>query len=191
MAGAVDGQFPDGSGSARRMDSASTKQFVQLLTAHEERLFGYVYSLIGNAADTSDVLQEAAVTIWQHYSEYDPSRPFFPWAARFAYFSVLAFRKRSRVTPQLLGDEAVAAISQDYTSQEEDLHKRLDALRLCLDKLPAPARRLFEQHYRERQTIQAIAAKTGRNLNTLYKAFTKIRRWLLDCVQEVLAKGVA
>jgi RNA polymerase sigma-70 factor (ECF subfamily) len=166
---------------------ANTEQFVRLLMANEEQLYGYVFSLLPNAEDAKDVLQEAAVNIWQHFDEFDPARPFFPWAARFAYYAVLTFRKRDQRSRTTLSEEAIEAVAQDYRAQQGDLHRRLDALRACMQKLPAPARRLLEERYQRGQMIQAIATRTGRSVHTLYKAFEKIRHWLMECVDQVLA----
>ena len=69
---------------------------MQLLTGTQSRLYAYICSLIGGAAGARDVLQETNLVLWDKAQEYDPARPFLPWAYRIAYLQVLAYRKQPR-----------------------------------------------------------------------------------------------
>jgi RNA polymerase sigma-70 factor, ECF subfamily len=164
-----------------------TEQFVQLLMANDQGLFAYVFSLMLNAEDARDVMQEAAVSMWKHFNEYDPSRPFFPWASRFAYFTILSYRKRKPNVHSFLSDLTVQALADEYPTQQLELDARVTALVACMDKLPVPARKLLEQRYQGGQNIQEIARRTGRSANTLYKVFEKLRHELLVCVTRAIA----
>ncbi len=165
----------------------STEEFVRLLMATEEDLFTYAYSLLRNAEDVREVLQEAAVTTWQHFHEFDTSRPFFPWASKFVYFAVLNFRKRKYSAQHLFSDPTLRALATDYETHHEEFDARSEALSQCVEKLPAPARTLLRHRYHQNHTVPEIARKTNRKINTLYKAFDRIRNWLLECLQRTLA----
>jgi len=166
--------------------STSTEEFVRLLMATEEDLFTYAFSLLRNADDVREVLQEAAVTTWQHFDEFDRTRPFFPWASRFVYFAVLNFRKRKYSSQNLFSDPTLRALAADYETYHEEFDARSEALTRCVEKLPTPARTLLKHRYHQNETVQEIARRTNRKVNTLYKAFDRIRGWLLDCLQRTL-----
>jgi RNA polymerase sigma-70 factor (ECF subfamily) len=172
------------------MAEPSTEQFVRLFVTHEQELYSYAFSLMANREDAKDVTQEAAVTMWQQFSEYDPSRPFRPWALRYIYFTALKLRKRSRGNRYKISDEAVAALAEAVAADTDDsptlTQRRLEALGECIDKLPAPARRLMSLRYRQGLSIQEIARRGGRNLNSLYKSFEKMRAALQQCVDAAL-----
>ena len=64
--------------------SCTHKDFIRLFLEAEKDLLRYVMVLIPNVADARDVVQEAAVALWDKIDLYDPDKPFAPWACRFA-----------------------------------------------------------------------------------------------------------
>ena len=72
----------------------ATSQFVQLWTRHQAEVERYVFMMVPRAADAAEVLQEVSVQLWEKWDNYDTSRPFVPWAIRFAYLEVLKWRQR-------------------------------------------------------------------------------------------------
>src|SRR5258708_190471 len=96
-----------------RMAEASTELFVRLLLAHEQEMYFYAFSLLPNPDDAKDVVQEAAVAMWQQFNEFDSSRPFMPWASRFVYFSALTFMRHRRRAGLVLTEEALNAIADE------------------------------------------------------------------------------
>src|SRR6202000_1106969 len=93
---------------------ANGEQFVRLLVANEQALFNYGYTLLLNTDDTHEVLQDAAVAMWQHLDEFGFSRPFFPWAARFVFFHVLSLRKRRRSQKRVFTDKTLEMLAEEH-----------------------------------------------------------------------------
>ena len=83
-------------------------EFVQLLTGIQSNLYSYICSLIVDTSGAFDVLQETNVVLWDKADEYDPGRPFRPWAYQIAYLQVLAYRKRC-VRSRLVFDESLVS----------------------------------------------------------------------------------
>jgi len=169
------------------MSEPSTELFVRLLLAHEQDMYFYAFSLLANPDDAKDVVQEAAVTMWQQFNEFDPLRPFLPWASRFVYFGALTFMRQRRRAGLLLTQEALEAIAgeaDEYASST--MQPRLTALTKCLDKLPPASRKLMADRYQHGQSIKKIAGLRRLNLHTLYKAFEKIRGALQTCIERTL-----
>jgi RNA polymerase sigma-70 factor, ECF subfamily len=74
--------------------------FVELLIQHQRMLYGYIFNLIPNAADSEDLLQDTNLTIWKKRREYQPGTSFMAWACQTAFFKIKNFVKikgRSRV----------------------------------------------------------------------------------------------
>lgn len=175
--------------TTRTTEPEKNEQFVRLLLANERVLFNYAYSLLLNAEDARELLQDAAVAMWQQIHQYDASRPFFPWASRFVYLRVLNFRQKQRVAKShvLFSDRALENIAAQYESRASDVDRRSDALLDCLQKLPAPSQTLLTYRYQQGWNVQEISRRTGRSFNTLYKVMEKIHRTLHDCVQRHIA----
>ena len=72
------------------------EQLLRLLAEHQDDLFRYVFSLLPNSEDVKDILQETYVALTRKFGEYDPAKPFLPWAYGFAYMQVLKHRDARR-----------------------------------------------------------------------------------------------
>jgi RNA polymerase sigma-70 factor (ECF subfamily) len=166
------------------MAEADPSLFVCLLLRHQNALLRYLLPLVGNLDDAQDVLQQTALALWQKFDQYDPGRPFLPFAKRFAYNEVLMHHRKKRRYKFLTRELIETLVEQ----QEEDLSaQRRLALQGCLEMLPETDRLLLDERYSESgKTIQQLASDTGQKANVLYKALARIRRQLLDCVSQKL-----
>ena len=60
------------------------QEYLRLFLAAERDVLRYVLSIVPNANDAEEIVQQTAVVLWEKFGDYDPSRPFTPWACRFA-----------------------------------------------------------------------------------------------------------
>ena len=69
-----------------RFDDSSVAQqrFLSLFLRSEQEVFRCVAALVPNVTDAEDIVQQAAMALWEKFDTYDPARPFTPWACRFA-----------------------------------------------------------------------------------------------------------
>src|ERR1700675_2222510 len=72
----------------------ATRDFVELMTQHQGRLYGYVLSLSGDPDAANDVLQEANIVLWKQSSQFKPGSNFKAWAFRIAHFQFMAYRQK-------------------------------------------------------------------------------------------------
>src|SRR5262245_44196181 len=162
--------------------------FVCLLMQHQGALFRYIMPLVGNLDDARDVLQQTAMALWKKFDQYDPDRPFLPFARRFAHHEVLMHhRKQRRYT--FLTEELIETLVEEQGEQDAAAARRL-ALEGCVAMLPEADRRLLDERYSQSgKTIHQLADETGQKPNVLYKALARIRRQLLICVSQKLSLG--
>lgn len=162
-------------------------QFVERLTEAQSALYGLLHTLLPGDPQVADVLQETNRVLWRKAADYDRTRPFLPWALAVARFEVLAHRKR-QARDRLIFDEAlVGQIAEDF----EKLSARdgaLQALELCLQKLPVHQRELVARRYVQGESVNDIAVRQGRTANTISALLYRIRGILADCVDRTLAQ---
>ena len=161
-------------------------QFVRLFAQFENDLHRYVQSLVFDRSSVDDIMQEVAVALWKKFPRYDPERPFFPWACRFAYFEVLKHRQRSKENRLFFSEELIEKLADDYDSEHELLVARRDALDRCVAKLGPADQELVGLRYGSRQTIQDLAQKKETSVFKLYHGLARIRRVLMQCVHRTL-----
>ena len=146
----------------------------------------FVLTLLPDRHQAEDVVQETARLLWQKFDEYDPARPFWPWARKFAYLEVLKVRKREAIRVQYFSDELVEQLAEERTRLDADLTPQREALAACIEKLDEPARELLMHRYGGEVALHDLAGKVGKSANSLYLAMYRIRQKLIECVNRKL-----
>ena len=59
-------------------------EFHRLFLEAERDLYRYVCAILPRPQDARDVVQETALALWENFEQFDGTRPFVPWALRFA-----------------------------------------------------------------------------------------------------------
>ncbi len=157
----------------------------QLVTEIQSSLFAFIFSLIGDPEAANDILQETNLVLWEKESDYDPSRPFHPWAYKISYLQVLAYRKRVRSDRLLFDDDLVDRVAGGF---EVDNHvsDRRDALAKCLKRLESRATRLVQLRYHQELSLTAIAEQCEMSLSSVKVALFRARKVLADCIERKL-----
>ena len=169
-------------------DKQATAEFMALYGRHQMDLYRYVRTLVVRPEEADDVMQEAAMALWQRFDDYDPARPFLPWAKRFAYFCAKQHRTRKARSKEVgLSPEVWDLLSEDHGNHEERLAAQRRLLAGCMNGLGSEARQLLQRRYVERVTLKDLAVALGRSANALYIQLFRVRKQLLGCVQKGLA----
>jgi len=165
-------------------DAQQQAQHVQLITAAQRRLYGYILTMLPSPEKADDVLQETNVVLWEKIDEFEPGTNFMAWARRVAYFQVKAYLKRHRPRGIIALDgpvlDAVARAAERESDRFEEHHH---ALRDCLEKLPDEDRNLIRMRYGDEYSVTEMATLCGRTAGALRQALYRIRGNLRRCVQ--------
>jgi RNA polymerase sigma-70 factor, ECF subfamily len=161
------------------------EQFMALYSGHQRRLYLYTMTLLPASVDAEDVLQEANLVLWRKFDQYELGTNFFAWACQIIRYEVLKYReRRARATlfldPDVFDQLANVAVSQ--VEHLDEFHRR--ALVDCMERLSDGDRDLMQQRYSEAMQVQTIAAAMNRSPNAVSKSLGRIRRLLLDCIND-------
>jgi RNA polymerase sigma-70 factor (ECF subfamily) len=140
---------------------------------------------VPNRADARDVLQECSVALWRNFAEYDSERPFLNWALGFARIEVRRFLRTAQRRAQLT-ERAAELLLETEAQHQAQLDAREPYLRPCLDSLPPEHRDLIDGYYRDSEPVAALATRTGRTVEAVYKLLQRIRLALHQCVESKL-----
>lgn len=168
-------------------ESDRTEQFVRLIAEHQNRMYGYVFSLLGDHSRAADVLQETNLVLWRKAGEFDSEKPFLPWAFAIARFQVLAHLRDSKRDRVLLDAELAATVSEEAEAQAGQLDEFRRALRPCLETLTDGNRDLMERRYLRSMPIADIATAVNRTVSAIKVALMRSRRHLADCIEVRMA----
>src|SRR3954469_10672200 len=172
-------------------ETENRKRLMALMTRHQRQIFSYIYALVPNRYDAEDLLQETSVVICEKFHEFEEGTDFVAWACQIAYWRVRYSRQKYARSKVVFNQEIVDAIAQTATEMVEELDDRHVALATCLQKLPQRDRELLLVRYEPGNGVEEAARRSGRTLQTAYKALARLRKLLLDCVSTKLANGGA
>lgn len=172
-----------------KVSSSKTGGFAWELTRAQDDLYIYITALTGRAEEARDILQETNLTLCREAEKYDPRRSFMAWARAVAYYQILTWRKKQS-RERLVFDDAMLENFAGELNQGPDVpHVWLDALEVCLAKLPARMRALFEARYADGMNVKRLAAEVGRAPNAVAVTLFRIRQTLCACVEKAVMGG--
>jgi RNA polymerase sigma-70 factor (ECF subfamily) len=165
------------------MSDSPPADFIAHVTRSQRHLLAFIQSMIWNAADADDVLQEANLVLWRTAGEFDPARPFLPWAMRIAQLQALAWLKTRSRARQRLADTLLETIAAEAVAEADELEPRRRALGDCLQHLPQGHRELIARRYQPDGTVNDLAAERGSTPNAISEQLRRIRARLLACIE--------
>jgi RNA polymerase sigma-70 factor, ECF subfamily len=167
------------------------ERFMDLVTRHQRRLFGYIYALVQNVNDTQDLHQQTLMILWRKFSQYEEGSNFLAWATKIAQIEVLRFRKSQPASRVFLSDEVLSKVVESQLRQTTDpaTESRQALLERCVERLGAIDRELLDASYRQDCRIKDIAAQVGRSSQSICNSLRRIRRELLKCIDRAAGEG--
>ena len=166
--------------------TAAQEEFLRVFLASEREIYRYVAALVPPTADAQEIVQQTAVVLWEKFDQYDASRPFAPWACRFALNVTRQWLARRQRWKALLD----GGLAEELALRREQLRPEFDArlvhLDHCLQKLPEKQRALVDGYYFRQHSVATLAGHAQRTVDAVYKALQRIRRQLRDCIERSL-----
>lgn len=168
-------------------ETETRKRLMLLMTRHQRQIFGYIYALVPDRHDAEDILQETSLVICEKFDEFKEGTDFVAWANQIAWWNVRRARQKFARSKVVFDDEVLELVATTASEMTEELDYRHDALAHCLAKLHPRDRDLLLTRYEPGGGVEAAAQRSGRSLEAAYKALTRLRKLLHDCVTQFLA----
>jgi RNA polymerase sigma-70 factor (ECF subfamily) len=164
--------------------------FVTQITRAQRQMHAFILSMVWNAMEADDVLQQTNLVLWEKSAEFDASRPFLPWAMQFAQWQALAWLKSRRRQQQrlVIDDDLAKLLADEAAADEPAFEARRHALASCLQKLRPEQRELIALRYEPEASVNALAEAGGVSAKAISDRLRRIRHALLECIQKVIAE---
>lgn len=167
------------------------QRFLRLFTANELAIRAYVRRMVLSSADADDVMQEAAIVLWEKFAEFREGADFKAWAFGVARFKVLSWLRDKGRDRLVLSEDVVELIADETVRDEPQLARQRAALELCAERLIPEQRDLLMAAYEPQARIQDVASRSGRTVAGFYQWLHRMRQLLLDCVRRELKQEAA
>ncbi len=162
------------------------RRFIHLLAVSQKRIYAYIYSIIPNAADAEDILQDTLGVMWSKFDSFQEGTNFTAWGVRIAYYNICNYKNSLRIAYKF-NQEVIARITEQATATSQDGGGQLDALRLCVQRLHQKDRELIKYKYENNVSTRQMAKDMNRSLDGLYRTVTRIHKALAACVKSRLS----
>lgn len=165
------------------------QRFLRHFLANEREVFRTVAAIVPNVEDARDVVQQVALALWERFDDYDPARPFAPWACAFAVNLARQWLTRQQRWQAVLNGNLANELIRRREELLTEMDSRFRHLEKCLNKLPADQRLLIEGYYQRRTPVDALAQEAGRTVDAVYKVLQRLRTALRACIERSVQVG--
>jgi RNA polymerase sigma-70 factor (ECF subfamily) len=158
---------------------------VQVLLRERMRIVASVVGILRDVHAADDIFQQVVLQALEGRQQFTERDHLVAWSLRAARHRALDhIQKRGA----LCLDEAVLELleGQWATVSHDELTTRVESLHRCMEKLPAPARRLLQLRYEDGLRCTAVAERLGRTVDAIYQNLSRVHRQLRECIEQRL-----
>ena len=164
-----------------------TELFIQLYTKNESRLRNFVRSMVPTWDSVDEVMQEASLVMWRKFDQFDPETEFLKWSQVVCRFEALKCRRRKARDRHIFSEDLLEILASEIEEDDEELFVReKQALRVCLQKIKEPHRKLLLAAYAKGAKIKEVAEDVGKSPTSVYKLLNRVRERLHECITNQL-----
>lgn len=180
---------PDAGGKA-----LTNEAFVGLLIANDQRVRGFIASLLLPSSEVDDVFQNTSVAAFRkvdsfRYRADEPDEEFLRWVCTIARYEVLRYYQRARRAKVVFSSELVEELADLQLEMQAELGERQEALFVCVERMPPRQQELIKMRYGAGEAVAEIAARLGITANGVYKSLATVRAALSRCIESQLSSA--
>ncbi len=168
--------------------SDTGKQFVRLLSAHQNSIFTFILSMVSNWSDAEDLMQDTAEVMWCKFEESQPIHNFPAWGIEIARRKVMNFYAKNKRRKTFLANDTLNDLADRASEFSSEIDERIVILRKCLSKMPEHQRNWLRMRYEQNLSIYEIAESVKVPTMKFYKMMGKFHALLLRCVRRFLVE---
>ena len=165
------------------------EQFTILWTEAQPVVSQYVMSLVTYASTTQDVVQNTSLALLRKFNEYDPARPFLPWALGIAKFEILSYRRDLARSQVFCDSDFLDRYTATWAAVAPHLENEASVMTRCVENLPDRQRKIIRMTYSENLSSDEIAPRLGLTSANVRAILSRTRNALRGCVQRRLSAG--
>ena len=161
------------------------RSYIQLLTANQRRIYGFIYAMLSDHSVAEDILQETTMFMWENFDKFQVGSNFSAWGISIARNIVLKHCRKKKINGLVFDSEVLDNLEQQsdiFEYQEE----QIEALKKCFKKLKESDRQLMRMRYVDDINVKVISEQYNLSTSHLYRGMAKISSMLLSCVKKQL-----
>lgn len=179
-----------------RTQAGDPAAFDELLVRYQQRVYGVIYNMVNNHADTNDLLMETFTKAFQNIHSFKADSAFSTWLYRIAVNHVINFLKRNKFRYNLSMDDAESDLQNrkefidtnlgadtERQSNIAELQKKLNESLMKLSEQHRAVVTLFDvQGLSHAEIGKIMGCSEGTVRSRLFYAHKQLQKYLKDYV---------
>ena len=170
-----------------RIARGDERAFQLLSRRHLPAMLGLARRILGNAAESEDVTQEAFLRVWTHAPRWQPLAQFRTWLTRIVVNLCLDRKRRAPwVDLEAAGDIADPAPGAGEKAESDERQRMVAA---AIDKLPPRQRDAIMLTYSEGMSNAQVAEILGTSVSAVETLLVRGKQNLRRALGDMIDKG--
>lgn len=165
-------------------DADARARLAELWHASQPSVSAYLFAAVPNHHDAEDLLGQVAVAVARDFDKYDPTQPFVRWAIGIARHRVLNHRRTYAMSKVVFSQDTIESLANAVPAEPVRQSDFKAALKACIDKLQAQARKVITLRYEDDIKPKQIASELDMTPNAVSILLHRTRKTLSECVQD-------
>ena len=158
------------------------------LFAARPRLSAAAWLIVRDAHAAEDIFQNIALKSVTREVTFEHEGSLLSWATVSAKREAIDWLRKRKFESSGLEPDVLDLLDREWQSKSTSPEgPRMEALRDCLDGIPANSRHLLELRYFEGRSCQEVAETLGAGVEAVYQRLSRLHRQLKLCVEERLS----
>lgn len=134
----------DDAGLAAHARNGDSRAFTELVSRHQDRVFRFVFRMVGSREEAMDITQETFMKAWQAMPRWRPDAQFGTWLLQIARNGALDVLRRGRIVAFEPLDDALPVADPAATPEQRvEARRRIESLDAALRALPVEHREVL------------------------------------------------
>ena len=165
------------------------KAFEMLVREHQDRLFGGMTHVCGNAHDAEEVTQEAFIRAFIKLDSFQQNSQFFTWLYRIAFNIALSRKRRKRAKVSL--DQQREDLGSDVVDQSDAVdaamirNDQVTLVRTAMTQLSDQHRAILVLREMNEATYEEIAEILELSIGTVRSRLNRARKQLRLAIEQI------
>ena len=165
-------------------------EMLSVLMLERTKQVGLAWSILRQSQIAEDAYQDMLAKVFENQNIFEGPKHLRDWSwkvLRHRCYELIRQRKRR---PALLDESILELVDAELESRDtEEIARRADALRHCLDGLTDRSRVIIRLRYFEGLGGIQVAEKLGCRPDAVYKSLQRIYAALADCIRGELVQA--
>ncbi|MDP6793776.1 MAG: sigma-70 family RNA polymerase sigma factor [Verrucomicrobiota bacterium] len=169
----------------------SEQDILKQLMSQRDRISAATWLVVRDAHIAEDIFQNVTLKAMDKKVTFDSGGALMSWALITARREGIDWLRHQKNVPVSLDETILEVLEAEWANESlGQAGSRSQALRDCLDELPAKSRELLRQRYFDGQRCEEVAAALGTKLDAIYKRLSRLHHALKDCIETKLDQPV-